>query len=360
MTEVTAFPPTRRRRIAALILLTIVLHVLAIHWGKDYFNAANTDERATSSVSVTLHPLELPRQPVSLPMAAAPRSPKKPAKPRPPAPPVSPPSDAVTAVTAIDATSVTASAPVPEPAQTPAATAEPVAPKEDSPAPVQGTQYQVDPPPSAELEYDVLAFSDNLTWHGTSTLDWKTDGNRYTVDGEVYTRLFAKIAFLNFTSSGEIGAFGVEPELYTEKKRNRAATNTHFNRERNVVSFSASTTTYPRAGGEQDRASLIWQLAAIGRGDSAKFVPGAVIDMFVAGVRDGEVWRMQVVGQEEIRLITGAAQVWHVVRQPRPGSYEQRLDIWLEPGRQWYPARLRFTETNGDYLELSLSGLKTP
>lgn len=358
MTEATTFPPTRRRRIAALILLTIVLHVLVIHWGKAYFNAANIDERAVSSVSVTLRQLELPSQPVSLPVAAAPRSPR-PAKPRPPAPAASPPADAVGAAAAVNDTSATVSPPAPEPPQ-PVAAAEPVVPKDDSPPPVQGTQYHIDPPPSAALEYEVLAFSDNLTWHGTSTLDWKTDGSRYTVDGEVYTRLFAKIAFLNFTSSGEIGAFGVEPELYTEKKRNRPATNTHFNRERNVVSFSASTTTYPRAGGEQDRASLIWQLAAIGRGDSGKFAPGAVVDMFVAGVRDGEVWRMQVVGQEEIRLITGAAQVWHVVRQPRPGSYEQRLDIWLEPGRQWYPARLRFTETNGDYLELSLSNLKTP
>jgi hypothetical protein len=357
MTEATAFPPTRRRRIAGLILLTIVLHVLAIHWGKEYFNAANADERAASSVNVTLRQLELPTQPVSLPVAAAPKS-HKPAKPRAPTSPAQQSSN-VTTVAAADDTPTTVSAPAPEPAQTVAA-AEPAVPKDDNPPPAQGTQYRIDPPPSAELEYDVLAFTDNLTWHGTSTLDWKTDGSRYTVDGEVYTRVFAKIAFLNFTSSGEIGAFGVEPELYTEKKRNRAATNTHFNRERNVVSFSASTATYPRAGGEQDRASLIWQLAAIGRGDSAKFAPGAVIDMFVAGVRDGEVWRMQVVGQEEIRLITGGAQVWHVVRQPRPGSYEQRLDIWLEPGRQWYPARLRFTETNGDYLELSLSKLKTP
>jgi hypothetical protein len=358
MTEATVFPPTRRWRIAALILLTIVLHVLAIHWGKEYFNAAKAGERSASSVSVTLHPLALPTQPVSLPAAAAPKPPKA-VKPRPHVSPAPQPTTAVASVAAAGDSQSSVDAPAPEPVQT-AGAAEPAAPTDDSPPAAQGTQYHFDPPPSAALEYDVVAFSDNLTWRGTSTLDWKTDGSRYTVDGEVYTRLFTKIAFLNFTSSGRIGAFGVEPELYTEKKRNRAATNTHFNRERNVVSFSASTTSYPRAGGEQDRASLIWQLAAIGRGDSGKFAPGAVIDMFVAGVRDGEVWRMQVVGQEEIRLITGAARAWHVVRQPRPGSYEQRLDIWLEPGRQWYPARLRFTETNGDYLELSLSGLKTP
>ena len=125
-----------------------------------------------------------------------------------------------------------------------------------------------------------------------------------------------------------------------------------------MISFSSSTTTYPLVGGEQDRASLIWQLAAIGRGDSTKFNPGATIDLFVAGVRDGEVWRMQVVGQEEMQLPAGKMQVWHVVRQPRPGSYDQQLDIWFAPGLEWYPVRLRFTETNGDYLDLSLSKRK--
>ncbi|WP_034297970.1 DUF3108 domain-containing protein [Herbaspirillum sp. RV1423] len=364
MTEAKAFPLSRPWRAAALVLLTVLLHLLAIDWGKEYFNAATADQRAQSSISVALRPVELPKQQVSLPTAAPPKV-RKARKPAPvPAPSIAPatPSDEIQPVTTAPAAEPPAAA---DGNDAGAAAADATdaknapSPKDDSKTPeTQGTHYQIDPPPSAELEYEVRAFSDNLNWYGTSILTWKTDGSRYRVDGEVYTRLFAKIGFLNFSSTGDINEFGVAPELYTEKKRNRPATNTHFNRERNVVSFSASTANYPRVGGEQDRASLIWQLAGIGRGDNGKFTPGAVIDMFVAGVRDGEVWRMQVVGQEEIHLTTGAAQVWHVVRQPRPGSYDQRLDIWLEPGRQWYPARLRFTETNGDYLELSLSNLK--
>ncbi|WP_050476627.1 DUF3108 domain-containing protein [Herbaspirillum rhizosphaerae] len=361
MTETKAFPPTRRWRIAALIVVTILLHVLAIHWGEASFNAAKADDQA-SSMSVTLVPLKQPKQPVSLPVATK----QKASRPKPrPVPKAAPPTDTSTS-SVTDASSVTAPAvpTSPEPASgdtadaaAPAATSadDKTAPKQQE----QGTHYQFAPPPSADLEYEVHAFFDNLDWHGTSTQAWKADGGRYVVDGEVYVRMFTKITFLTYTSQGDLNEFGVSPEIYTEKKRNRAATNTHFNRERNLVSFSSSTTTYPRVGGEQDRASIVWQLAAIGRGDPAKFAPGAVIDMFVAGVRDGEVWRMQIIGQEDIRLSDGAHQAWHVVRQPRPGSYDQRLDIWLDPGRQWYPVRLRFTETNGDYLEMSLSKLKT-
>lgn len=363
MTETKAFPPTRQWRIAALIVLTILLHVLAIHWGEASFNAAKADDQTSASMNVTLVQLEQPKQPVSLPIAAK----QKPSKPKPrPTAKVPPPMEEPTSSIVETSSPVVADA-QPEPASgeaadaTPAADASIPASASDKPVPKteQGTQYQFDPPPSADLEYDVHAFFDNLDWHGTSTQTWKTGDNRYSVDGEVYVRMFAKITFLTYSSQGDLNEFGVSPEIYTEKKRNRPATNTHFNRERNLVSFSSSTTTYPRVGGEQDRASIVWQLAAIGRGDAAKFTPGAVIDMFVAGVRDGEVWRMQIVGKEDIRLSDGTHQAWHVVRQPRPGSYDQRLDIWLTPDKQWYPARLRFTETNGDYLEMSLSNLKT-
>jgi hypothetical protein len=49
-----------------------------------------------------------------------------------------------------------------------------------------------------------------------------------------------------------------------------------------------------------------------------------------------------------------------VVRAPRPGSYEQKLDIWLAPQHWWYPVRLRFTETNGEYLDMAVTALQAP
>lgn len=339
------------------LLLVALLHLLVIHWGKAYINHSAADAPNPSSLSVTLAPLLPPQQPVALP------------RPRPQTPPPPPAKAlAVPAAATLDAAPWPSFSPavaaLPELQHATPAVSEP--PQETrlstsaQASRAEDNHYRIDVPPSAALEYEVHARADNLDWHGTSTLTWTVNDDHYTLVGEVYARFFAKITFLTFVSNGEINEFGVAPERYTEKKRNRSATNTHFNRERNVVSFSASTTSYPRIGGEQDRASLIWQLAAIGRGDSEQFVAGKLIDMFVAGTRDGEIWRMQVDAQENIHLPFGLTQAWHLVRQPRSGSYEQRLDIWLAPTQQWYPVRLRFTETNGDYLEMTLSNLKNP
>src|SRR5690606_24873071 len=95
---------------------------------------------------------------------------------------------------------------------------------------------------------------------------------------------------LEFKSEGEISQAGVAPVLYGERSGNRAETNTHFHRERNTISFSASTLSYPRLGGEQDRASIIWHLAALGRTNPALFQPGEDLSIFVAGVRNAAPW----------------------------------------------------------------------
>jgi hypothetical protein len=79
--------------------------------------------------------------------------------------------------------------------------------------------------------------------------------------------------------------------------------------------------------------------------------------MIVAGTRDIDTWSMLVVGAEDITIAGQAVHAWHVTRVPRPGSYDQTLDIWLAPQYNWYPVRLRYTETNGDFLDMSLSHL---
>lgn len=218
------------------------------------------------------------------------------------------------------------------------------------------THYHVSPPPSVELQYDVQKVShEGNPIYGRGKIAWHIDGDHYVINGEA-GMLF--ITALSFKSEGVIDEFGVAPVLYSEKRFRRSETNTHFHRERNTISFSASTQTYPRQGGEQDRASIIWQLVGIGRGDSAKFAPDAEFDMFVAGVRDGEVWRLEVVGEEEIDTGGVKTKAWHVMRMPRAGSYDQKLDIWLAPQAGWYPIKIRYTENNGDYLDMSVSNLK--
>ncbi|MCA1324189.1 DUF3108 domain-containing protein [Herbaspirillum sp. alder98] len=361
--------PGRWRRALVVIVLALALHLFLVNWGRQHLIATAVTQDAPA-ITVTLQPVAPPQQPVSLPSLRASRERAKPAPKASPRPPrgsressIDPPDEPIreTVVSmpapslASSGSNTPAAAGTPETPETP----EPSTPAETTAAaePPGGTHYDTDPPPTARLEYDVLASYNQMPVHGYGTLDWKTDGKTYQLDGKAEDFLFT---FLNFSSSGAIDDWGVSPELYTEKRMRRAATNTHFNRERNIINFSSSSESYPRSGGEQDRASLIWQLSAIGRGDAARYRPDAVIDLFVAGVRDGELWRVQVLGQEQIQVPAGTVQTWHVVRMPKPGSYDQRIDIWFSPQQEWYPVRLRYTDTkkDGDYLEMSLSRIK--
>ncbi len=216
--------------------------------------------------------------------------------------------------------------------------------------------YRFSTPPSVTLKYDVQhANAEGQKTYGHGTIRWQVDGERYVIEGDAGV-LF--ISALSFSSSGMIDSQGVAPELYREKRFRKSEINTHFNRERNQISFSASEKSYPRAGGEQDRASIIWQLAGIGRGDSEKITVGAEIPLFVAGIRDGEIWTMRVIAEEEIDTGTGKLRSWHFLRTPKPGSFEQTLDLWLAPQLDWYPVRLRQTEANGAWLDMSMTSLQ--
>lgn len=212
--------------------------------------------------------------------------------------------------------------------------------------------YKVDPPPSVELRYKVEAVRGGQTIFGESTIRWINNGQTYSINGDTRALFFS---LLSFKSEGSIDMYGVSPEFYSEKKFRKSETNTHFHHERNTISFSASTTSYPRQGGEQDRASIIWQLSGIGRGDRENIFPGAQFDIFVAGVRDGETWHIHVMDREQVEVNGQSVGTWHLIRMPLPESYEQTLDIWLAPLQEWFPVKLRFTEANGDTIDMSLS-----
>jgi hypothetical protein len=219
-------------------------------------------------------------------------------------------------------------------------------------ADTQSLNDELNLPPPAELKYDVQAQKKGFIYYGTGIITWQANENQYLITGTAKAAFFT---VLEFKSEGEVGRAGIAPVLYAERSGNRAATNTHFHRERNTISFSASTFSYPRLGGEQDRASIIWQLAAMGRSKPELFKPGEDLSIFVAGVRNAAPWRIYLIGEEDIQLDAGSVKTWHVKSVPQQGGYEKTFDIWFAPGHEWYPVKLRQTEVSGDYLELSLS-----
>jgi hypothetical protein len=354
------------------LLLALLLHAAAFQWANGVIGLPSWHNKPPEAIAVELKPPPPPAHPQVERAVPEPKPTPKPKPPhlrkRPPAPPPPPeqqpaqpaaqpmPEGTESVATepgvATDAAALSnAQEAAPDAKEAPA---EPVAP---AAAADNSKRYNVAPPPPAELEYDVYALREGQQWHGTGDFRWELSGNRYSVTGEASIRLIFKISVLNFKSEGEIDDFGVAPLLYSEKPFRKSLTNTHFQHAGGKISFSASEATYPYRGGEQDRGSIIWQLAGIGRADASQFAPGTDIDVVVAGNRDADTWHIKVIGQEDIDTGLGRMTAWHVSRAPRPGSYDQAIDIWFAPQREWYPVKVRYTYVNGDYLELSASSL---
>ena len=214
------------------------------------------------------------------------------------------------------------------------------------------TSYKINPPPSAELNYVIDAKQSGLNLKGNGAVQWKADAQQYSVHSETTAQLFGKI--LDARSEGKIDSFGLAPAQYTQKRLRKDATTTAFNGDNKTITFSQSPQTYPIVGGEQDRTSVVWQLASVARAAPAKFTPGSEWKFFVAGENDAEPWMFKVIKREKIVTPKGQFNAVHVFRAPPSDSQGQKLDIWLAPTLEWYPVRIRFTDADGEYIEQSL------
>jgi hypothetical protein len=226
--------------------------------------------------------------------------------------------------------------------------AAPQAPAVQSPAEAPaGRRFRVNLPPPAGFELDVKRTdADGKQWSGSGDMRWQTDGGTYRVGLNIgISLLVARLDLLNLTSEGTIDDAGIAPAKTTEKRRNKSMTATHFDHDGKRITFSASTAAVPLMAGAQDKATVPFQLAAIGRADVNQF--GSDIDIQVGEDRGATVYRFVLVGEEELETKMGRLVTWRLARPPRPGSYNARLDIWLAPSLDWYPVQIRNTEGNG-------------
>ncbi|HJW56449.1 MAG TPA: DUF3108 domain-containing protein [Burkholderiaceae bacterium] len=212
------------------------------------------------------------------------------------------------------------------------------------------TRYKVNLPPSAELGYVVNARQSGFAIEGNARVAWHAASGQFTLETEMRAMLLGKI--MDAKTEGVIDEYGLAPVASSEKRFRKQPTTVSFDREAKVIRFSGSDATYPIKGGEQDRNSAIWQLIAVARAAPAKFRPGSEWTFFVAGQRDAEPWVFRVAEHEKIQTPLGDLQALHVVKAAPVQT--QKIDIWLAPSLEWYPARLRYTDPDGDFIEQSL------
>jgi hypothetical protein len=213
----------------------------------------------------------------------------------------------------------------------------------------------VDVPPPAELSYKIEARQRGITLSGEALLDWRADSGGYSISNTARAQLLGKI--LESRSEGVLDDFGLAPTQFNEKRFRKSPTTVTFDRAGKAINFSDGDETYALVGGEQDRSSIQFQLAAVARAAPEKFVAGSEWKFFVAGRRDAEQWVFKVKGRESIKTGLGAVQAVHLVKLPPPDSKEQHIDLWLAPSLEWYPVKLRISDDPGEYVEQTLEKL---
>lgn len=193
-------------------------------------------------------------------------------------------------------------------------------------------------PPSARLSYALQRGA--VT--GEASLDWQVDGDRYRLQLQ---STLSQGRPVDRHSEGGFDAAGLAPLRLADQQRGRDVRAANFQRERGLVSFSGPRWEWPLYAGTQDSLSWLVQLVAIAAAAPDSLREGAVLSMWVVGTRGAlSAWRFEVRGRETLSVAAGDA--WLLVREPEH-PYDLRIELWLDPARGHWPARMRQAQVPG-------------
>ena len=179
-------------------------------------------------------------------------------------------------------------------------------------------------------------------------VDWLQDGNAYDA------RLSLGVLFRTLRtqhSSGVVGPTGIEPERFSDTRKTEVAS--HFVRSEGKVVFSNNVPSVPLLVGAQDRLSVVMQLGAMLAGDPARFPAGSTIAIQTVGPRDADIWTFNVGEEETLDLLYGPVKAIRVTRNPRR-EFDDKIEVWLAPGLDYLPVRLKQTQPNGDFADMRM------
>ena len=116
------------------------------------------------------------------------------------------------------------------------------------------------------------------------------------------------------------------------------------------MTFSANTPDVSLLSGAQDRLSIMIELATMFASTPGQYPPATTIAIQTIGPRDADTWVFTVGEQETLSLPGGELATVKLLRNARQ-EFDQKVELWLAPALDYLPARVRITESNGDYID---------
>lgn len=199
-------------------------------------------------------------------------------------------------------------------------------------------QFRVSPAPPARLDYRVSG-------GGAARLEWRTDGSSY--------RLALDGILGALDSEGGLDDGGLAP-LRASEPAGLGRASTEFDRARGVIVSHLGARRDQLAGGAQDRASLLLQLAGMGRANPDQL--RGVLAFWIGAAGGARQERYEVMEMETVDTGIGALEALRLAQLAPEGA--PRLEVWLAPGQAWLPVQLRLTLPDGAVRTQTLDALE--
>jgi len=209
-------------------------------------------------------------------------------------------------------------------------------------------------PDPARLKYEVKGVVGGTSYTGGGELLWQHDGKAYN----------ARLAISKFfiplrvqTSKGQLGAQGLEPTRFGDKKGSEVAA--HFERQLNKIVFSANTPDAPLLPGGQDQLSVFIQLGALMQGSPKRYGPGTTLTLQAVGSHYSEQWTIVFGKLEKKSLPGGELNAIKLTREPE-GERDTKVETWFAPDIDYLPVHIRLSQKNGDFVDMLWSSTEKP
>ena len=218
----------------------------------------------------------------------------------------------------------------------------------EAPPPVYETRL----PPAVTLSYEVRY----KFLRGAGEIRWQPAGDTYALSLDAS---YAGLTLIEQTSRGQIGAAGLMPLRFVDRRIRRSPEAADFHRADSTIAFSGSPVSLPLLAGTQDRLSWMIQLAGIAAAAPKRVAKGARVSMVVVGSRgEADVWLLRSMGAQEVETRAGRVRAVKLVREART-SGDSSAEIWLDPARDHLPVKATYGNAAGETeFVLSLQGVE--
>jgi hypothetical protein len=210
-------------------------------------------------------------------------------------------------------------------------------------------------PPSVEQRYRVY-YGDMSRDLVVAEIDYRLDNRGDTYEVGTRGKAVGMVALfysgvLLQTSVGRVGAQGLLPERYSERRGKRPERIIRFDHGRRKMIGLGTPAEVDLEPGTQDRLSVFYQVGLLVRGNPRLVEAGHRFSMSLASMKEIDKVSFVAAGAEPVATARGAVPAVRLTARNEADPDDPTIDVWLGTELSMLPARIRISEKDGKVID---------